>query len=292
MGEVPRVTAFRNFANQLFSSALEQLCTEFEREVSTLSNDVQMYRSELNRCAELLGHQLGRERQLHSMLEKVADHQTSIASSAQRLVQQQSSLPPQHLHELVDRVHQQYGEMMNEAIGGVHQAHSLTNQHLETARQMHEPLVSAENEFARICQLLQVPTISERSPTPTASRTDRSAAGFGNQFTSQALAAPMASAVANGMDMKRDVFQDVLQRSQKATPAFASGLATPPPFRSPRAPQPSLLQAPVPSYTPYAATSIASIASTSFPASTPPKHADALRGNPYGGGFPWGSPES
>lgn len=183
-----KVTAFRAFAGQLAAQVVEQLCQEYEREVAQLFNDVSMYRNELTRCAELLGHQLGRERQLHEMLEKVANHQTDVASSAQYLAQQSPNA--QQLHDLVEHVSGQYAGLMNSALQGVSQAHTVAAQHAESAKQLQEPMISAENEFTRICSLLQQPTIEERAPAPTVAVLPGSSAG--KVRMSPALAAPPA----------------------------------------------------------------------------------------------------
>ncbi|CAK9114491.1 unnamed protein product [Durusdinium trenchii] len=47
---------------------VDQLCTEFEREVSQMTQDIVRYRGELARCADLLAYQLGKEKQYHNML--------------------------------------------------------------------------------------------------------------------------------------------------------------------------------------------------------------------------------
>lgn len=159
-----KVETFRNFAGQLAAQLTEQLCQEYEREVAVMVNDVNTYRNELCRCAELVGLQLGRERQLHGMLEKVADHQTNIASSAQNLAYQSPS--SRDLHDLVDQVSEQYAGVMNSALMGVSEAHNVAAQHAQTAKQLQEPMISAENEFARICQLLAAPEIEARLPEP------------------------------------------------------------------------------------------------------------------------------
>lgn len=130
-----QVQVFQSFVNELAAQFLEKLSEEYEREVAVLFNDVSMYRSELTRCAELLGHQLKRERQLHGMLEKAADLQTNVASSA----------------------------------------HNVAAQHVESSQRLQESMVSAENEFARLCQLLQTPMIEdrlqERQPAPSLAST-------------------------------------------------------------------------------------------------------------------------
>mmetsp|Transcript_136796 Transcript_136796/g.236926 ORF Transcript_136796/g.236926 Transcript_136796/m.236926 type:complete len:253 (-) Transcript_136796:146-904(-) len=160
-----KVIAFREFAAQLAAQVVEQMSTEFEREVSVLYNDVLMYRGELTRVAELLGHQLGRERQLHQMMEKMHEHSTNIASSTQYLTAQSTSA--QQLHDVLDQVLGQHKGQIAGTLSGVNQLHSSVERQLSQAKQMSDSLITAENEFSRITQLLQTPTITAVTPAPT-----------------------------------------------------------------------------------------------------------------------------
>merc|ERR1719473_1336550 len=83
-----KVNAFRQFATTLFGQVAEQLCNEFEREVATLTDDLVMYRTELARCGELLASQLGREKQLHGMLENIVGSSGNLFASAQDIGKQ------------------------------------------------------------------------------------------------------------------------------------------------------------------------------------------------------------
>jgi len=161
MAVLQKVTAFRSFLSQCLSQVADQVVQEFEHEVSKLHNDISMYRHELNRCAEILGHQLGRERQLHVLLEKQAEHQTSLASSTQFLALQKPT--SQQLHDLVEQMSSQFEGVLGTALQGASQASVFSAHALESAKQLQEPMISAEHEFARICQLLQVPVANESS---------------------------------------------------------------------------------------------------------------------------------
>lgn len=156
-----KVDTFRNFVDTVAAQVSELVCQEYERDVAALVDDIDTYKTELKRCAELLGHQLKRERQLHIILDKVSDHQSNIANSAQYVVQQSPS--SKQLHDMVDQVR---GEI-DSALQGLSEAHNVASHHAQSAKQLHEPLISAEQEFARIWQLLQVPLIEEGRPAPT-----------------------------------------------------------------------------------------------------------------------------
>lgn len=160
-----KVNAFREFAAQLAAQVVEQMSTEFEREIATLYNDVMMYRGELTRVAELLGHQLGRERQLHLMMEKMHEHSTNIASSTQYLTSQSTNA--QQLHDVLDQVLGQQKGQIAGTLSGVNQLHSNVERQLSQAKQMSTDLITAENEFSRITQLLQTPAVPSVAPAPT-----------------------------------------------------------------------------------------------------------------------------
>lgn len=160
-----KVGAFRDFVAQLTAQVTEQVCQEFEREVSQLFEDCTLYRNELTRCAELLGHQLGREKQLHQLLANMADHHANVATSVNVMAQQAPN--HQQLHDIVDSMCGQHVDILNSTLQGVNHAHSVAQSHAQTARQHQESMISSENEFNRIVQLLQTPIIEERLPEAT-----------------------------------------------------------------------------------------------------------------------------
>lgn len=162
-----KVQAFRQFAGQLAAQVTEQLCEEFEREVQAMTSDLVTYRNELTRVAELLAHQLGRERQLHDMLGSMANHHTNLANQASKVP---SSSNREALHQMVE---QMFGETENIIVAhtqGWSQAASISQNHLENAKQLQDPLISAENELNRIMNMLQTSGIPAAMPAPTQAR--------------------------------------------------------------------------------------------------------------------------
>jgi len=166
---VERIQAFRTFATQLNSQVVEQLCAEYEREVACMWNDIVMYRNELSRVAELLGTQLTRERQLHGLVESLTNHHASIAGSSYAAVQNQPNADA--LHQMVDQL---YGHV-NATLQGVSQAHEVTRSHAMSAKGLEEPLISAEQEYTRIMQMLSQPAIPKVAPAPTTARDPQAA---------------------------------------------------------------------------------------------------------------------
>lgn len=168
--QVEKINAFRSFATQLAGQVVEQLCQEYEREVSIMWNDLVQYRNELGRVAELLGGQLHRERQLHEMLEAMAGHHANIANSAQVAAAQSPNSAS--LHDMVDQLFGQHNAIVNSTLQGVSQARAIVDSHAQSAKQLQEPLISAENEYNRIMSILASPIVSATSPSATAARTD------------------------------------------------------------------------------------------------------------------------
>eukprot|EP00928_Gymnodinium_smaydae_P070452 TRINITY_DN54282_c0_g1_i1.p1 TRINITY_DN54282_c0_g1~~TRINITY_DN54282_c0_g1_i1.p1 ORF type:complete len:277 (-),score=48.90 TRINITY_DN54282_c0_g1_i1:149-979(-) len=166
---VVKVQAFRQFAQQLAAQVADQLCMEFEREVSVLTTDVMTYRNELARVAELLANQLGRERQLHSLLESLAGHHLSIANNANLAMQQQQP-DRRQLHDMVEQMFGMHADVMNATSQGVNQALEVSQSHAMQAKQMQDTLISAEGELNRIMQLLSAPPVNAVTPLPTSAQ--------------------------------------------------------------------------------------------------------------------------
>eukprot|EP00929_Paragymnodinium_shiwhaense_P013497 TRINITY_DN121341_c0_g1_i1.p1 TRINITY_DN121341_c0_g1~~TRINITY_DN121341_c0_g1_i1.p1 ORF type:complete len:323 (+),score=60.15 TRINITY_DN121341_c0_g1_i1:67-969(+) len=165
---VAKIEAFRNFASSLQGQVVEQLCQEFEREVSIMWNDLLQYRHELQRVAELLGQQLTRERQLHEMLDAMAGHHAQFANSATMAAQQTPDAAA--LHDLVEQFFGQHSQVMNTTLQGVSQARQIAETHAASAKQLQEPLITAENEYNRIMSMLSVPVVPGQAPRPTVAR--------------------------------------------------------------------------------------------------------------------------
>lgn len=160
-----KVAAFREFASQLAVQIVEQLCTEYEREVNVMYSELVTYRTELERVAELLGHQLGRERQLHDMLTTMGDVHSSMVAQMEGIAQQR----PDHkiLHDMVDAMQGQQVNVINSTLTGMSEAQTVASAHAMTASTMKEQTITAEHEFNRIVQLLQTPLIPGQMPAPT-----------------------------------------------------------------------------------------------------------------------------
>lgn len=163
------VSNFRDMFGHFMNQICEVAVQEFEREVSALYNDVMMYRHELTRVADLLGQQLARERQLHGMLEKIAEHQTSIAQSAQYLAQQ--SPDSAQVHTLVDQTLGQHVGILQQTLSGMSQAQNVISAGAQQAAQLKDQMITADNEFNRIMQLLSQPVVPGAAPLPTVART-------------------------------------------------------------------------------------------------------------------------
>lgn len=163
-----KIQAFRDFAGQLAAQVVEQMCQEFEREVSQLWNDVLMYRGELDRVAQLLGAQLEREKKLHGVIETMVGHSQNVHQQAQFLANQRPG--SDQLHQWLEQFMGQHSDIMNQTVAGVGQANQVLLQQAATTSQMKEASITAENEFVRIVNLLRQPAIPEVAPAPTVAR--------------------------------------------------------------------------------------------------------------------------
>merc|ERR1712232_598149 len=134
-------------------------------EVSVMTNDLMMYRNELARVAELLAHQLGRERQLHGMLETMAGHHATLASSTMQAASQQPD--KDQLHNMVEAMFGQHQNNLQATFQGMSQANEISQHHASQANQLKEPMINAENELNRILQMLGSAPIQNVTPAPT-----------------------------------------------------------------------------------------------------------------------------
>jgi len=160
-----KIEAFRNFASQLASQVVEQLCVEYEREMSQMWNDLLMYRNELDRVAQLLGSQLEREKKLHGTIEQMVGHSAGVHQQAAMMAQQQPG--SEQLHQWLEQFMGQHKDIMNQTVAGVGQANQVLAGHAANAGAMKQDAVSAENEFMRIVSLLRQPMVSNATPAPT-----------------------------------------------------------------------------------------------------------------------------
>eukprot|EP00929_Paragymnodinium_shiwhaense_P070121 TRINITY_DN35494_c0_g1_i1.p1 TRINITY_DN35494_c0_g1~~TRINITY_DN35494_c0_g1_i1.p1 ORF type:complete len:315 (-),score=71.96 TRINITY_DN35494_c0_g1_i1:31-975(-) len=164
-----KVQAFRQFANQLCIQVTEQLCEEFEREVNALTQDVLVYRNEMVRVAELLANQLGRERQLHEMLNSLAGHHANLATQAQQ-VSANKGPNKEAVHRIVEQMFGETENIINTHTQGWSQASAISQSHMDNAKQLQEPMISAENELGRIMSMLQQQGVSASVSQPAAVR--------------------------------------------------------------------------------------------------------------------------
>lgn len=160
-----KIEAFRNFASQLASQVVEQLCVEYEREMSQMWNDLLMYRNELDRVAQLLGSQLEREKKLHGVIEQMVGHSAGVHQQAQMMAQQ--SPGSEQVHQWLDQFMGTHKDIMNQTVAGVGQANQVLAGHAANAGAMKQDAVNTENEFVRIVNLLRQPLVSNATPAPT-----------------------------------------------------------------------------------------------------------------------------
>eukprot|EP00928_Gymnodinium_smaydae_P097587 TRINITY_DN8882_c0_g1_i1.p1 TRINITY_DN8882_c0_g1~~TRINITY_DN8882_c0_g1_i1.p1 ORF type:complete len:262 (+),score=47.80 TRINITY_DN8882_c0_g1_i1:85-870(+) len=172
-----KIAAFREFATQLTVQVVEQLCTEYEREVSVMYSDLVTYRTELERVAELLGHQLGRERQLHEMLTTMGDVHSSMVAQMEGIVQQSPNVKV--VHDMVDALQGQQVSVINSTLSGMSEAQTVASTHAQQASMLKEQTITAEHEFNRIMQLLQTPLIPKQMPAPTMAMVPQLGGGVG-----------------------------------------------------------------------------------------------------------------
>eukprot|EP00927_Polykrikos_kofoidii_P023690 TRINITY_DN21736_c0_g1_i1.p1 TRINITY_DN21736_c0_g1~~TRINITY_DN21736_c0_g1_i1.p1 ORF type:complete len:286 (-),score=38.49 TRINITY_DN21736_c0_g1_i1:98-829(-) len=156
-----KVSAFRELATSLASRIVEQLTADFEREFMSMHTDLVNYKNELAHVTELLGNQLGRERQLHESLDAMSNHHTNITYQAQQVAQQQPN--SKEIHELVDRMVGQQASIINSTLQGMTQVHSAAQSHAAQAKLLQEPMLVAENEFTRVMSMLQ----GQTAPMPS-----------------------------------------------------------------------------------------------------------------------------
>merc|ERR1712232_371008 len=66
-----------------------------------------------------------------------------------------------------DQLFGQQTAVMTSTLQGVSQARIIAETHAQSAKQLQEPLISAENEYNRICQMLSQPLVPSAVPSPT-----------------------------------------------------------------------------------------------------------------------------
>jgi len=157
-----KIQAFRVFASQLASQVVEQLCGEYEREMSTMWNGLLQYSAELGRVAQLLGAQLEREKKLHGVIEQIIGHSSNAHHQATMLAQQGPG--SEELQHYLAQVLGKHTEIMNQTVG---QANQMLAGHAVSANSLKQESITAEHEFTRIVKLLEQPLMSTEMPAPT-----------------------------------------------------------------------------------------------------------------------------
>jgi len=160
-----QIQAFRNFASQLATQVVEQMCTEYEREMSAIWNDACMYRAELERVEQLLGMQLEREKKLHGTIEEMLGHSNHMHEQCKNMASQ--SPGSDQLKQWVDQFTSQNANHLSQTVAGVSQANQVLNQQAAHANGLKQESISAEHEFVRIANLLKQPLVTSATPSPT-----------------------------------------------------------------------------------------------------------------------------
>jgi len=154
----PKVSAFRQF----MANVSEQVCQEFEREVSQLSEDIVKYRGELARCADLLAFQLGKEKQYHNMLENICQNTSVLVGRSGEVGQKHSGN-----EDAKRQMQQMLEDMFNGSAGhhaGFHEEidghRQMSEQHLMTSRELQDQSSAVQKELDNILETLKMPPVS------------------------------------------------------------------------------------------------------------------------------------
>ncbi|CAE7613856.1 unnamed protein product [Symbiodinium natans] len=160
MDHTPKVNAFRSFCMQV----VDQLCIEFEREVSQMTQDITMYRGELARCADLLAFQLGKEKDYHTMLDNIANNTNVLVGKAQEVGQKHSGHEPmkQQMHQMLEQMFEGGRGALADSFGSLDEHRMLAEKHLMSAAELQSGSQAIQKELDNIMQTLQVPPVSYR----------------------------------------------------------------------------------------------------------------------------------
>jgi len=158
----PKVNAFRAFMANLS----EQVCQEFEREVSQMSEDIVKYRGELARCADLLAFQLGKEKQYHNMLENICGNTAVLVGRSSEVGQKHSG------NEDSKRAMMEMMEDMCNGSAGLHggfhneinEHRQMTEQHLMSSSELQNQSAAVQKELDNILETLKMPPVTYAAP--------------------------------------------------------------------------------------------------------------------------------
>eukprot|EP00927_Polykrikos_kofoidii_P051047 TRINITY_DN44863_c0_g1_i1.p1 TRINITY_DN44863_c0_g1~~TRINITY_DN44863_c0_g1_i1.p1 ORF type:complete len:301 (+),score=40.27 TRINITY_DN44863_c0_g1_i1:90-992(+) len=207
-----KLKGFQDVANTLVVAFVEQLTQLHERELNAMFTEM---RTELERVSGLLGSQLSREKQLHSMLQSMADHHAAIVVNAQEVARQQPD--SKMLHELVDKLCGEQANIINSELSCVSQLRDVTSSNVDQAKHLHVARSSAEEEFARISGLLQVPFHSFTNSS-TMSETPQSHQSVPGQLGQPGHLAVSVQPQMPSSAVSRKVLQPVVPRACSSTP--------------------------------------------------------------------------
>lgn len=158
---LPKVNAFRNYCMQV----VDQLCNEFEREVSQMTQDIVRYRGELARCADLLAFQLGKEKQYHNMLENIAGNSSTLVGKAAEVGQKHSANEgvKMQMHQMLEQMFEGGKGVYAEGFGTLDEHRQIAETHLQTSAELQNQSAAISKELENILQALQVPPVSYSS---------------------------------------------------------------------------------------------------------------------------------
>lgn len=157
-------SAFRDFAQGLAMQIVDQLACEFENEVSQWSAETSRLRSELSKAAELMRTCIGREKQLHDMLEELTGQQPTklstghdtpanageLHSGSARMLSAERSLSAPLVYAAPT------APGCPPLISSRH-AHGVSQMHYAQAKQLLDSIADLENEVNRISFVLATP---------------------------------------------------------------------------------------------------------------------------------------
>lgn len=141
---------------------VDQLCHEFEREVSQMTQDIVRYRGELARCADLLAFQLGKEKQYHNMLENIAGNSSTLVGKAAEVGQKHSANEgvKMQMHQMLEQMFEGGKGVYAEGFGTLDEHRQIAETHLQTSAELQNQSAAIQKELENILQALQIPPVS------------------------------------------------------------------------------------------------------------------------------------
>ncbi|CAE7602415.1 Cep164 [Symbiodinium natans] len=148
---------FREFCTKIISNASENLCNHYEREIQQLTTDLVTCRTQLGRCAELLGQQLAKEQTYRDIIERLSE-------SSMRVLQNFNSpgvddAMKQQLHQMLEAMHQQSSSYWQDGFGHLHAHKELAETHLMTSAELQNQAEAVQKELDNIMRVLKEPPV-------------------------------------------------------------------------------------------------------------------------------------